>query len=153
MSFETVKDVLDHVREFHGKLSALYKRLGEKRQKERVRIILDFLSSHEKHLENSLGEYETEVSKRILNTWLQFPPPPELLNRCQSLTIDEDREFSVDDVVDLALEVDRCLIDLYGNMAESAEIDNIKELFENLLNTAKQRSMDLVRDAQEFQEI
>ena len=52
MAYETVRDILDRVRNFHDQVGEYYHRLYSIADKERVRILLDYLSRHEKHLKD-----------------------------------------------------------------------------------------------------
>jgi hypothetical protein len=153
MSFETTKDVLDHARRFHREVSDFYGRLSGQPQQERVKILLDYMSRHEKHLEESLTQYEEGVSGKILNTWFQYPPPRETLDLCKNLTMEGNENLTVDQVIKLALELDECLVTLYKAMVEAAETEEVKEIFENLLAMEKQEKMNLVRDALQFDDI
>lgn len=153
MTFETTKDVLDHAREFHGQVGEYYRQLGEKNQKERVKMLLEYMSRHEKHLEENLARYEEDVSGRILNTWFQYPPPPDMLKTCVNLNLEGKENLTVDEVIELALKIDDCLIQLYQQMAAESEFEEVKEVFNNLLEMEKQQEMDLVRDALHLKEI
>jgi rubrerythrin len=150
MSFETTKDVLEHAREFHRDVSEFYGRLTKQPQKERVKILLEYMSRHEKHLEESLAQYEEGVSEKILNTWFQYPPPKETLDLCKKMTIEGNENLTVEQVIKMALELDECLVNLYKAMIESAETEEVKEVFENLLAMEKQEEMDMVRDTLQF---
>jgi len=153
MNFETTKDVLDHAREFHGQVSVYYRQLGKKVQKERVKMLLEYMSRHEKHLEENLARYEEDVSGRILNTWFQYPPPKDILKTVVSFTLEGKENLTVDEVIDLALRIDDCLIQLYKQMAAESECGDVREVFTNLLEMEKHREMDLVRDALHLKEI
>jgi len=153
MSFETTKDVLDYVRGFHRHLSEFYHNLSNKTEKQRVKILLDYLSGHETHLEENLVRYEEDVSERILNAWFQYPPPKEVLNACKCVVIEDKEDLSVDSVIEMALQLDDCLIDLYKEMVKSSEFDEVKEVFSNLLAMTRQKKMDLVRDSNELKDM
>lgn len=153
MSFETTKDVLDHVRQFHHHLSEFYHNLSNKTEKQRVKLLLDYLSGHEKKLEENLARYEEDVSERILNAWFQYPPPKEVLNKCRCVAIEDKDDLSVDSVIEMVLQLDDCLIDLYEEMIKSSEFEEVKEVFNNLLEMTKQEKMDLVRDANELKDM
>ena len=153
MSFETTKDVLDYVREFHRHLSEFYHNLSNKTERQRVKLLLDYLSGHEKHLEENLARYEEDVSERILNAWFQYPPPKEVLNACKCVVIEDKEDLSVDSVIEMALQLDDCLIDLYKEMVKSSEFEEVKEVFNNLLAMTKQKKMDLVRDSHELKDM
>ena len=153
MSFETTKDVLDHVREFHHRLSEFYGGLSGNTGKERVKMLLDYLNRHEKHLEESLARYEEEVSEKILNARFQYPPPRELLNICKGAVISGKEDLSLDGVIGIALNLDDCLIDLYKEMIKSSDLEEVKEVFNNLLEMEKREKLDLVRNALELKDL
>jgi rubrerythrin len=153
MAFETIKDVLDHVREFHHQLSTFYRNLIDKTDMERVRMLLDYLSQHEEHLEESMARYESEVSERILKSWFQYPPPKEIPGICKTLAVDEVVDLSVDGVIKLALELDDCLIDLYNEMIRGSKSEEVREVFQSLLDMEKQEELELVRDSLELKDL
>ena len=114
---------------------------------------MDYLSRHEKHLEENLARYEEEVSGKILNAWFQYPPPKEVLNTCKSAVIPGQEDLSIDGVVEMALQLDDCLIDLYKEMIKSSELEEVKEVFNNLLEMEKREKLDLVRNALELKDL
>jgi hypothetical protein len=153
MAFKTTKDVLDHAREFHGHVSEYYRRLSEKNRKARVKMLLDYMIWHEKELEKALARYEEGVSEKVLNTWFQYPPPEGVLQVCMDMNFEEKENLTVDDVVDMALELDKCLIQLYEAMVERSEYEEVREVFKNLLEAEKRRKLNFVRDAMHLKEI
>lgn len=153
MNFETTKHVLDHVREFHGRIGEYYKRLGDHNSMERVKMLLDYLSRHEKHFQESMKEYEEAISKQILNTWFKFPPCQEMTDINQAISLDENPDMTVDDVIETALKMDDCLIRLYTEMAARSPATEVREVFENLLKMEKKRELNMVRDTLRFNDI
>jgi rubrerythrin len=153
MAFETTKDVLDHAREFHTQLSDFYTLLSGKSEKQRVKLLLDYMSEHEKYLEEILSRYEEEVSKKILNTWFQYSPPKELLDTCREVSIKKTDDLTVDDVIEIAVKLNQCLIDLYKEMIKNSETNLIREVFTNLMEMEKRQELEVVRDAQEWKDL
>jgi len=153
MAFETTKDVLDHAREFHTQLSEFYTLLSRKSEKQRVKLLLDYMSEHEKYLEETLARYEEEVSGKILNTWSQYPPPKEILETCREISITKTDDLTVDDVIEMAVKLNQCLIDLYKEMIKNSETDQMREIFTNLMEMEKRQELELVRDAQEWKDL
>ena len=153
MAFETTKEVLDHAREFHRLVREFYNRLSKKEQKERVRILLDYMSRHQRHLDESLAEYQRTVPERILNTWFQYPPPKNILETCLNISLEEKENLTVDDVVSMALELDKCLLQLYQTMAEHSEFEEVRTVFTNLLEMEKRLELDFVRDVFSLKDI
>lgn len=153
MAFETTKDVLDHAREFHIQLSDFYSLLSRKSEKQRIKLLLDYMSQHEKYLEETLARYEEEVSGKLLNTWFQYPPPKEILDTCRKVSISKTDDLTVDDVIEMAVKLDQCLIDLYKEMIKNSETDEMREVFSNLMEMEKRQELELVRDAQEWKDL
>lgn len=150
-TFEQTRDVLDHARSFHHQVAELYQRLEDRVEKERVQMLLDYLQRHEKHLEQSLADYEDEASKWILDAWFQYTLEEDPSDLLSSVEIRED--MSVDDVVRLALRLDDYLIDLYRNMAERADLPEVREVFANLLELEQQDEHQIARNALRLDEM
>jgi rubrerythrin len=144
MRFETTRDVLDYVKQFHRKARNLYSELADQEEQERLKLLLDYLSRHENHLAKSLADYEQETSEKILNTWFQYVPDQALLEPINNIDIEPN--LSVDEIVNLAMRLDNCLIELYKEMIDhSSAISEVKEVFQNLLDMEKQEQHQLAR--------
>ena len=150
-SFERTQDVLDHARAFHKELQRLYQQLSTETEKERVKMLLEYLSRHEEHLEQSLSAYEAGASKRVLDTWFKYVPQEDKLQKFRDVKLEP--EMSVDDVIEVALQMDNCLVDFYKDMAEVAVSQEVKEVFTNLLEMEEQEKHKLVRNALQLKEI
>lgn len=142
---ERTRDVLDHVRAFHTRLADYYARLKHEAERERLRMLLDYLSRHEKHLADILTRYEEKASRGLLNAWFQFTPDSDRLGSIREKVLSPD--MSCDEVVAVALELDDKVVELYGDMASSAESPEVRELFENLLEIEKKEELQLTRNA------
>lgn len=144
MRFETTRDVLDYVKQFHRKARNLYSELANQEEQERLKLLLDYLSRHENHLAKSLADYEQDTSEKILNTWFQYVPDQVLLEPINNVHIEPN--LSLDEIVDLAMRLDNCLIELYKEMINhSSAISEVKEVFQNLLEMEKQEQYHLAR--------
>ena len=49
MSIHQTRDILEYVKKFHEKLSDFYEDLGNQTDKERLKILLDYMSRHQKN--------------------------------------------------------------------------------------------------------
>lgn len=142
--FVQTRDVLAFVREFHRNLSAYYESMSHIAEKNRVKMLLNYLGGHEQHLESSIEEFEEHASPSLLASWFQFMPkdfPPDCF--------DEDTfepTMAVDDVVSMALQFDDCLLKLYTVMAAEAELAEVKELFVALVKMEEGEARTLARD-------
>ena len=152
MRFEKVRDVLDHANNFHQQASEYYRQLADQVTSPRVKMMLDYLSDHEKTLRHGLQEYQENASANLLDTWLQFTHDESTLSALSDAT-QAGAGMTLDDVVDLAMKVDRCLIELYREMASSTDSKEVTELFLNFIELGKQEMLQMARNAAMAQDL
>ncbi|MCK4565573.1 MAG: hypothetical protein KAU94_12960 [Verrucomicrobia bacterium] len=141
MAFDQTKDVLEHAREFHQKLRVFYEELKESASKERTRALLDYMSRHEKYLDDCLVQYEEQVSDNVLDTYFKFGSEATQIAEICEFTIKPEME--VDDVMAVAMHFDACLIKFYREMAQRSLSDKVREVFENLLVMEQHEQIEL----------
>ena len=94
-------------------------------------MLLDYVEEHEKHLENTLNRYEADAPANILNAWFQFSPCGRKMDQLKSLFT--DKNVSTDEVIDQVLTLDECIMDMYRKIATEAEVDEVRDMFKNIL--------------------
>jgi rubrerythrin len=124
--------MLDHVRDFHGRLAQYYSQLSDKAAQERVKLVLDHISSHEKNLQKGLGAYGDDASRQVMDTWADCRHCEEILKTCEQAPIVP--EMTVDGVTRVAMDVDRCLLSFYREVAGNAESESVREVFRSLID-------------------
>jgi rubrerythrin len=147
MRFEQVRDVLNHAREFHKRLSEFYRNLADHEETARIKMLLEHIGTHEKSLERGLANFEESASKQVLDTWFQYTQDESTLKLPEAMEIRP--HMSVEDVIRIGLELDDRLIELYKDAAESADVPEVREVFNNLLEMQQQDKHHLVRAALE----
>ena len=151
MSIKQTRNVIDYARNFHKELSEFYHNLSDQSDKERVVMLLDYMSRHEKHLEESIAGYEEHAAKIIFDTWVQFTPELEALKCNANMQLETD--MTVDDIITIAINFDDCLIGLYQKLSESAQSPEVKEIFGKLLDMENQEKTKMIRQAISFNDI
>ncbi len=73
MPVETTRDVIEQARDFHLQLRDFYSRLKEKAQKERLKLLLDYMSAHELQLEENLEAFEDVAKKTDARFLVSIP--------------------------------------------------------------------------------
>jgi len=131
MRYAQVRDMLDRVSDFHGQLAEYYHQLSESTDRQRVKLLLDHMSGHEKQLQESLHDYEEDASKQVMNTWVDCKYCNEVLATCEQIPIAP--ETSVDSVVQATLDIDRCLVRFYREVATKVESEKVRDVFQNLV--------------------
>jgi rubrerythrin len=148
MAFDQTKDVLDHARKFHQKLSVFYDDLKSSTQKERARALLDYMSSHEQYLDERLKKFEEEVSDNVLDTYFKYGS--ESTKICEISDFEIKPVMGVDDVIAAAMHFDACLIKFYSEMAQRSLSNKVREVFENLLVMEQHEQIELSKTSLEL---
>jgi hypothetical protein len=140
-----VRDLLEQVRVFHGQLAHYYKGLADHAAQTRVRLLLDYMSSHENNLQASLAAFEQDAARGVLDTWVDCRHCEEIIATCQRTPIEPD--LSVDGVTKVAMDVDACLMNFYEEVANKSDSESVREVFRNLLSMEQAELRKLARNA------
>jgi rubrerythrin len=124
--------MLDQVREFHGQLAEYYGQLSDKAAQQRLKMLLDHMSSHEKHLQTSLAAYEEDASRQVMDTYVDCAYCDEIMATCEQTPVTP--QMNVNRVIKIALDVDNCLLRFYREVAANADSETVREVFRNLID-------------------
>ena len=151
MASETVKDIITRIRGMHNQLGWFYQAMEETAAKERVKLLLQYISRHELNLEKALSQYQQQAKKAVLNTWYKATPGDTLGQDLDLLKITVD--MSAGEVIRIALDVDQKLVAQFRQMAENSGSEEVRELFQKLIAIEEREEHQLVRDAIEFEDV
>ena len=140
-----VREFVDFGKQLHGKLKALFDELNEHAQLERVKMLLDFLSRHEEHMEESLARFEKESRHGLLEAWLEYSPGLDVNKVMCKFHLTENP--SSDEIIQLALDFDDTLVNLYKEVVAKANDSKVKEVFKNLLQLEEKEKIQVARAA------
>ena len=132
MRFTQVRNMLDQIRDFHGQLAEYYAQLSDKTEQQRLKLLLDHMSGHERDLQSSLAAYEEDAASQVMDTWVDCIHCDEIITTCKQTPIEP--ETSVDGVIGVAMDVDRCLLHFYREAADKAETETVRDVFKNLID-------------------
>ena len=145
MRFKTMKDVIDYSKKLHSGLSEQYAELEQLTTSERVQLMLDYLQRHERHLAETLSQYEDGAAKGVMDTWLQYTPEfhlDDLLAKARDASLDK-----VDELVATALEIDDCMVKIYADIVENSDLDDIKDVARSLMQLENNEEHSIARSA------
>jgi hypothetical protein len=145
MAYETVRHVVDDARKFHKELEALYEKQSDQTNRDKLRMILDFMGRHETALEQWTAETEAGVAPGILDMRLHFMPDIAECEDFGSATLSED--ISVHEAIRTALRFDDCLVAYYRQMAEGPVPPEVKRLFRLFLRTEQSEERATIESA------
>lgn len=151
MSFDQVKDVLAQARQFYRYTAEYYQKLREKSDRQRVRMLLDYMARREKGFAEIVAEYQDSAADKITETWMQFTPPQAVTDYLESL---ETRPVqSVDELLKIAREIDQHLLDYYQTLVNTAPLPKIRAAFANLMNSTLQKEREVLFHAQRMRDL
>ena len=142
---QTAKDVIEQTKFFHKKLGDFYDNLSDKVEKERVKILLEYMSRHHDNLAAIVDEYEESISEHILETWFMFANKKCDLNPFFDATLDPT--MSTQEVIKIAVDFDQCLLDTYEGILQNEISDDVREVFQGLLEMEKNEKIKLAKNA------
>ncbi|GMU46687.1 MAG: hypothetical protein IT469_09590 [Pseudomonadales bacterium] len=145
MRFETVKDIIEVIRQLHDALSRQYAELEQLATSERATLMLDYLARHERRLAAALQHYEQDAARGILETWLQHIPELDatpLVEQVRAADLND-----VEAVVAAALAVDEHLLAVYRELEQRAPTDTLREIAHSLQQLECNEAQRLARAA------
>ena len=131
MRYMQVKNMLDQIRDFHGQLAEYYNQVSNSAGQQRIKMLLDHMSKHEKDLQEGLRSYEETASQGTMDTYVDCEYCNEILVTCKQTPIAP--ETSVEGVIKVAMDVDNCLMRFFREAAQQAETESVREVFRNLV--------------------
>lgn len=147
MSNEQTRDILEHARQFHHQVSKFYDQLSCQTEKERIKMLLDYMSRHERNMAAALEAFEQSAPVHLLNACYKvgrkFQPCCEVVR-----DLDISSNMSVDDVIHMGMQFDDCLIAVYRDRAENAPDEKVRGIFQDLVELAEKEKRQLSRNAQ-----
>jgi hypothetical protein len=150
-NFEQVKDVLAYGIDLHKRLRSVYDDLGDQSDQTRVKMVLDYLSRHERNRQHAMQRFEEGTRKKILNVWMQYAPSSDI----EQILLDESTrsDLTVDDVITMAMRFDDAMIAIYRETASEIADVHAREVFQNLAEMEHREKQRFVRDAEWVQDL
>ena len=140
MAYQTVREILDRVRQFHQKLRREIETADDETDDPRTDALLKSLRQGEKETDLALGEYEEQGDSAILDTWIQYVPYKDLEDVLRDSK--PPAHSTPDEAVAWKQEFDKALAAFYRQMADQDSAPRVQEFFEGLAATIDQRIMN-----------
>lgn len=144
-TFQQTRDVLENSVDFHLRTSSLYAELSHKTIDPRAKLLLNFMSIHEKELVDNQKQFNKDASKRIMDTWLQFTAEQSNQSFFNELTYGDS--LTISDVTGIGFEIDNYLETLYLALESEADCQDVRDLFHTIRNIELQEKKELSKAA------
>lgn len=143
MGYEQVGTVLKEVCQFHRHESELFDRLAERIAQPRAKMLLQSMSDHERQLASSLEDYVAAVPHSVLKTWLGRRLDLPLALQIAEPTMDDS--ISVDELLQLGLDLDEQLLSVLQDCADCCGPDSVRDVFAAFVEQQQQEERQLAR--------
>jgi len=151
MRFKKTRDVLEHIRQFHLEVSNTYQRVSDDTDKERLKLLLNYISEREQKLANAISVFTERTSDQVLDTWFQYTSDDTPIQRL--LDSDMSPDMTPDDLMRVTLQIADHFIALYGDVVAAADTDEIRTVFQNLQNEEQKEKEKVARNFQMFMDL
>ena len=131
MAYQTIRDLVAHVRKLHRRLRDLVSEAEMQEEDERTALLLEFIDEHESVLERAVVAAEQKGGKAVLDTWLQFEQTNELDRAMRQG--EPTSSPSGDEIVDHVLRTENALIRLYELLQGSTSSSSVQTFFASLM--------------------
>ncbi len=141
MAIITVADVLKMAEDFETKLVDYYTKIAEQTTSDGVKLLADYMGRHRRHLSEALERLGSAEREELNSFPIRYEP------LALDYTSFEGRELPPDataaEVLDIAIEIDGCLIDLYRQVLAQDVDQEVKDLFESLVQAEEGDTIEL----------
>jgi hypothetical protein len=151
MRFKKTRDVLDHVKRIHEQVSARCEEVCGKSGDERIRILFNYIAERERNLARAVSEFTGETADPVLDTWFQYTTDDATLDAL--LTSGFQPDMVPEDLMRTTMAISDRLLDMYRNMLEATDTDELREVFRNLLEHEHKEKEKLARNLQMFHDL
>lgn len=151
MRFEQTKDVLEHARSFHQRVGDFYQDLSDHTEQQRLKLLLDYMAEREQELASALEQFTEGSSREVLDTWFQFCCDDETLKLCPGALLHND--MTLDEIISAGVALSQCFINLFREIANTADSEQVRAVFQNLLESEQREQKKLVRNVEMFTDL
>ncbi len=147
---ESVNQIIDRIRALHQDLAARFEGIASGADKERLRMVSDYIGRHERHMAEALSAYQDSASRAVLDTWFKNTPGRPIHECLDRVRLDAADSTAL---IRSVLAMDRCLVASFNSIAESAPVEEVRDFFQQLVGMEEREEHKLIRDAIEMEDL
>jgi rubrerythrin len=141
MRATSISEIVEYAEKFERDLVEFYQGISDHTKHEGVRMVADYIARHTRHINEMLNDLTEEERHRICSIPLSYKPPVPG-KQCFEL-IELPADAKADDVLETAIKFDECLLDMYRSVARQDSERDVKEFFEELVQTLERDQVGL----------
>lgn len=141
MAVTTIADVLKQAERFEQMLADYYADIAEHTTREGVRMLTDYMARHRVRMHEELAKLAHDRVEHICASPLRYEPDAADCKCFEGLDLPPDA--TANDVLNVAMILDECLMNLYRQVLQQDIEPEVRELFESLLRSEERDEIEL----------
>jgi hypothetical protein len=136
-------DLLREASGVHEKLSGFYSRMTDRVRRPKARLLLEYLSEHERYIQTCIREFEQNSDNAALQAWFKYTPTIAVEDWMDDVSIHPD--MSEEEIATIVAQMDDALLRAFEEVSERAVPENVREAVENYLEMEKREKIRALR--------
>ena len=141
MAVITVDDVLKTAEEFEARLVEYYNEISRRTTSEGMRLMACYIGRHRRRLSQAMSRMPDDARARVCSRPIRYEPAPPDRSCFESNPLSPDAPAN--EILDIAVQVDECLIGLYKQVLQQELDPEVRELFESLVQCEEWDEVEL----------
>ena len=131
MSITTVRDVLEHANRFERMIAEYYEDIEKHSSREGVRLLCHYMSRHADRIREMCEKLPPKQFKRLAAHPVRYEPSGADRHSLENMSLDADAPS--EEVLDAAIQLDECLVDLFKQVERQTNDEEIAGFFKSLI--------------------
>ena len=141
MRATSIAEIIEHAEKFEQDLVEFYRGISNHTSHEGARMVTDYIALHTRHIKEMLSELPEEKRQHICSIPLSYKPAIPGKQCFEFIELPDDA--TADDVLEAAISFDECLLQMYRCVARQDSERDVKEFFEELVQTLERNQVEL----------
>ncbi|WP_028109925.1 hypothetical protein [Ferrimonas futtsuensis] len=151
MRFKQMRELLEYVSQCRVAMSKLYDRLDHQADSSRVKLLLEYLRTHQLEVAEKMDEYIEEAPHGVLDTWFKRLDYDDIIQECNGVVLEGGADEHA--VMNLALELDNKVLGLLHLALEQSEHMETQSALEAVLAAERIRQQRFVHNTLRMDDI
>lgn len=152
MDIKTFFDLIEWTRKLHGTLAQCLAHCASRHKDERASLLLDYLASHETEMEKMVSAFERQADPKAAHTYVYDYLPHNPITTHLACD-DHYAKLDGDAIRTEVFDFHEQIISLYRTLVGKAEIREVAELMQALLDMEEHETKRLVRQVERMDDL
>ena len=141
MRATSIAEIIEYAEKFEQDLVRFYQGISNNTSHEGARMVTDYIARHTSHVNEMLSDLTEKERQHICSIPLSYEPSIPGKQCFELIELPDDA--TADDVLEVAISFDECLLQMYRCVARQDSERDVKEFFEELILTLEKDEVGL----------